>query len=102
SELKDFAGPTTFSRCAPSTNLVASSNVTIGGGSTTLSFTETNDGNEALLTPSVTVDNGCSAAYSSGDSNSNGKLDVGEAWTFTCTVSPTTTTTYHAYGSGTG
>jgi hypothetical protein len=102
-ELKDFGGPTTFSICQPSTTLSASAGVTIHSGeSTVLSFSETNDGNEALLNVSVSADNGCSPSYSSGDTNLNNKLDVGETWVFTCTVSPTSTTTYTATGTGTG
>lgn len=102
-ELKDFAGPHNFDVCQPSTTLSASAGVTIpSGGSTVLSFSETNDGNEALLNASVSANNGCSPAYSSGDTDNDGKLDPGETWVFTCTVSPTTTTTYTAIGTGTG
>jgi hypothetical protein len=102
-QLKDLAFGQ-FELCAPSTSLGASAADTtiINGGSTTLSFTETNDGNEDLENVSVTVDNGCTAAYSSGDTSDVGILNEGEAWVFTCTVSPTSTTTYHAYGVGTG
>jgi uncharacterized repeat protein (TIGR01451 family) len=54
-------------------------------------YTVTNTGNTALSNVMVTDNNGTSAntdddfsaAYFSGDSNSNNKLDVGETWTFT-------------------
>lgn len=101
-QLKDLAFGR-FQLCKPSTSLAASANVTIhSGNSTTLSFSETNDGSEALTSPNVIANNGCSPALFSGDTDSDGILDVGETWVFHCTVSPTVTTTYSAYGVGTG
>jgi hypothetical protein len=101
-QLKDLAFGQ-FELCQPSTSLSASADVTIiNGGSTELSFSETNDGNEDLENVSLTVDNGCTAAYSSGDTSDVGILNEGETWVFTCTVSPTSTTTYTAYAVGTG
>jgi archaellum component FlaG (FlaF/FlaG flagellin family) len=106
SELKDFAGPKSFAPCAPSTALSVlpvSAKVESGTNSTLLTFSELNNGNEALLNPTVTANNGCTPIYSSGDANSNGKLDVAETWVFTCTVTNiTANTTITAYGSGTG
>jgi hypothetical protein len=106
SELKDFAGPKSFNPCRPSTALSVSptSSKIHSGGSVTLTFSELNNGNEALLSPSVATDNaGCSPTNVSGDTNSNGKLDPGETWVFTCTISNiTANTTVTAWGSGTG
>jgi len=106
-ELKDFAGPQGFDVCQPSTDLAASASATTthSGDSVTLTFTEGNDGNETLLNPSVTTDNAaCNSnlAYSSGDTDLDGKLDSGETWSFTCTISPTADTTVTATGSGVG
>jgi hypothetical protein len=104
-ELKDFAGPQNFDVCQPSTDLGVSASTTIihSGDSVTLTFTEANDGNETLLTPTVTTDNpACTPTFSSGDTDSDGKLDPGETWSFTCTFSPTGDTTVVATGSGVG
>ena len=49
----------------------------------TFSFTVDNTGNVTLTAPTVTDDH-CTPAYASGDLNLNGKLDVEETWTFTC------------------
>jgi uncharacterized repeat protein (TIGR01451 family) len=49
-------------------------------------YSLTNSGNVTLDTPSVDDDNvdvGHDPLYSAGDTNHNGKLDVGETWTFT-------------------
>jgi hypothetical protein len=102
-QLKDLAFGS-FQTCRPSTSLAASGGGTfVTGTSVTLTFNETNDGNETLLNPNVIVNNGCSAAYDSGDTDTDGKLDPGETWVFKCTVSASTgSTTYSAYGVGTG
>jgi hypothetical protein len=86
----------------PSTALsvAASASVVHSGDQVTLTWTETNDGEVALNNPSVTGDNGCTPAYVSGDTNSNGKLDIGESWVFTCTVTVTATTTFTGLGNG--
>jgi hypothetical protein len=106
SELKDFAGPTSFNPCAPSTSLsVSPTSKTIhSGDNVTLTFSELNNGNEVLLNPTVSTDNaGCSPTFSSGDTNSNSKLDPGETWVFTCTITNVTANvTIVAWGSGTG
>ena len=105
SELKDFAGPTSFAPCKPSTLLsVDTTTKTIhSGDSVTLTFSEKNNGNEALSSPTVSANNGCTPSYSSGDANNNGKLDTTETWVFTCTISNVTAnTTITAWGSGIG
>lgn len=105
-ELKDFAGPHNFDVCQPSTALTASASVSTihSGGSATFTFTETNDGNEALLSPTVTTNNaGCTPAYASGDTDNDGKLDPGESWVFTCTLTNiTSNVTVVGTGSGIG
>jgi hypothetical protein len=53
----------------------------------TYTFFETNDGDAPLTNPSVTAA-GCtvtSATPNAGDTNTNGVLDPGETWQFTCT-----------------
>jgi len=128
SELKDFAGPTTFSRCQPSTALtktIAKVNTTAQpagtrsvtahvGDSITYAYTETNDGQDDLSQPNTTggptsttdnggwvTDNTCSpvlhvvgdgsttanSLHNIGDLNNDNKLNVGEAWKFSCTLS---------------
>ncbi|MGZ4447242.1 MAG: hypothetical protein ACXVW1_08780 [Nocardioides sp.] len=68
-------------------------------------FYETNDGDTALTSPSVTTDdaNCATATYSSGDTNTNGVLDIGETWAFTCSTSFSSTgsQTVTATGHGT-
>ena len=65
----------------PSTELTKTASAVI-----TYTFNERNNGDVALSNPSVSDPN-CSAApaYQSGDGNSNGLLDPGETWVFTCT-----------------
>src|SRR5439155_16717892 len=110
SELKDFAGPTTFSRCAPSTKLTkTATNPTTGATVTTVHsgdsvkyvYTDENDGKDPLTNVSVS-DDSCStvtptlkadAVHNIGDANNNSILDPGETWTFSCTKSVTATTT---------
>jgi hypothetical protein len=63
------------------------------GTSATLTYLVTNPGIVPLSSVSVIDDNGTpgnaaddfNATYVSGDANSNGKLDVGETWTYTAT-----------------
>jgi uncharacterized repeat protein (TIGR01451 family) len=89
--------------CAPSTNLTKTASATTvhSGDPVTYTYVETNDGNRILTSPSVEDDSCASVTYVSGDSNSDGKLDPGEAWTFTCTVAHlTATTTNTAIGHG--
>jgi len=104
-ELKDFAGPHNFDVCQPGTTLSATVSVSQihSGGSATFTFTETNTGNESLLTPTVTANNGCVPVYASGDGDNDGKLDPAESWVFTCTISNITSDlTVTATGSGVG
>jgi hypothetical protein len=105
SELKDFAGPTAFSRCAPSTLLTKTvDHATIHSGDlVTYTYTETNDGKDPLSNVSVT-DDSCtplSAPVKTGG-NQDAILDPGETWTYTCSTSLiTTTTTNTATATGT-
>ena len=109
SELKDFAGPHTFAVCAPSTALstttVPASAKVASGGSVTFTFNEDNDGNEALLNPSVVTNNaGCvPVKTASSDTDGDGVLDTDETWVFTCTMTNiTANVTVVAWGNGTG
>ena len=49
----------------------------------TSTFTVTNPGNTPLSTVTVT-DNKCTPVFQSGDTNSDGRLDLTESWIFTC------------------
>jgi hypothetical protein len=103
-QLKDYALGS-FAVCQPSTALRASaSRSTVHvGESTTLSFYETNDGNVPLSSVAVTTDTaGCTPAYDSGDANTNNKLDPGETWLFTCSVSFGTSGTKTVTATATG
>jgi hypothetical protein len=112
-ELKDFAGPHNFDVCAPATTLSVSPTTSTvrSGGNVSLTFSEANTGNEVLLNPGVvatfsgTAGTGCTAVHASpnGDTNADGKLDPGETWTFTCTLTNVTVGgTVSAYAFGTG
>ena len=73
---------------------------TSSGGTVTLTFAETNNGDVPLTSPTVTADNGCTPAFVSGD-DGDGVLEPGETWLFTCTITNVTTdTTVTAIGSG--
>jgi hypothetical protein len=115
SELKDFAGPQNFDVCQPSTTLTVNPTTkTIhSGDNVTLTFSEQNTGNETLLNPGVATDNaGCSPTgvdttpadgFNDGDTNQDGKLDPGETWLFSCTITGVTANvTVNAYAFGTG
>jgi hypothetical protein len=86
-----------FELCKPSTKLSKSATMTTAvsvATTATYSYTEENDGNDALTPPngatatgrnSLVADDSCSpVTYSSGD-NGNFILDPGETWTLTCT-----------------
>jgi hypothetical protein len=81
------------------------------GSSASLTYIVTNPGIVALSSVAVVDDNGTpasaaddfNATYSSGDTNSNNQLDVGETWTFTATrtvVAGQTTRTGKVTASG--
>jgi hypothetical protein len=111
SELKDFAGPTSFAPCVPSTKLTktASAATVEKGGSVTYTYKETNDGTDPITLTSETDDHcspvtatlGSDGVHDVGDTNNNGILDPGETWTFTCTTTLTSTTTNKATFVGT-
>jgi archaellum component FlaG (FlaF/FlaG flagellin family) len=110
-ELKDFAGPVSFAPCVPHTTLTKTASPTKveSGGSVTYTYTELNDGSDPINLTSET-DNHCSPVtptlgadnvHNIGDTNTNGILDPGETWTFTCTTTLTATTTNTATFVGT-
>ena len=69
------------------TNTAATASPTTAhaGDNVTFTFYEKNDGDVDLTSPSVTTDDaGCTPAYASGDSDTDGVLDQGEEWAFTC------------------
>jgi hypothetical protein len=70
--------------------------VPAAGGSVTYSYTVLNTGDVPLSNITVTDDkcgNGNPLAYTGGDANGNGLLDLTEAWQFTCSTVITVTTT---------
>jgi hypothetical protein len=101
--LKDFE-LVQFNTCRPSTILtktVDKADVTVGD-TVTYTYVEENDGQVSLTNPFVTDDKCSPVTYASGDTNNNGVLDVGEKWTFTCTLhNVTANTTNTAIGHGT-
>ena len=118
STLKDFA-MVPFNTCRPSTSLSLSTSPTPNAGSdilvhkgdsVTFTFTETNDsslGTPALLNPSVTMSSSpsgatCTPLKTGGDTNNDGKLDRGEAWTFACSVTFNTAGSFTIKGTAHG
>jgi hypothetical protein len=92
-QLKDYALGS-FAVCKPTTTMKANamtSNTTGGvahlGQSITYTAYEKNDGTDPLNSPSVTGTGCTSWSNTSGDTNTNGKLDPGETWVFQCTTS---------------
>ena len=97
SVLKDFA-LANFNTCSPTTTMSvspAASQLIHAGGHVDYTFNENNDGNVALTSPSVSVTISPSAGTSgcgtttlvpASDTNSNGILDPGETFQFTCTA----------------
>jgi hypothetical protein len=110
-ELKDFGGPHSFAPCVPHTTLTKTANPSKiePGGSVTYTYTEVNDGTEPITLTSETDDScapvtptlGADGVHNIGDTNTNGILDPGETWTFTCTTTLTATTTNTATFVGT-
>jgi len=70
------------------------------GGSVTYTYTVTNTGDIELLNVTVTDDKCAPVTYKSGDTNSDGKLQVDETWTFQCTATLTETTKNTAVVTG--
>ena len=118
STTKDFA-IIPFNTCAPSTTLSLTTSPTPNAGSdilvhkgdsVTFTFTETNDsqlGTPALLNPSVTMSSSpagatCTPLKTGGDTNNDGKLDRGEAWTFACSVTFNTAGSFTIKGTAHG
>jgi hypothetical protein len=108
-----------FNTCVPSTTLSLSTSPTPNAGSdilvhkgdsVTFTFTDTNDssvGTPPLLNPSVTMSSTpagatCSPVKTGGDTNNDGKLDRGEAWTFACSVTFNTTGSFTIKGTAHG
>jgi uncharacterized repeat protein (TIGR01451 family) len=74
-----------------------------GPGSVTYNYNVWNVGGEVPLTNVTVTDDACSpVTYVSGDTNSNGQIDLGEAWKYTCTTTLAKTTTNTAIATGHG
>jgi uncharacterized repeat protein (TIGR01451 family) len=101
-ELKDFAGPTTFSVCVGGTTLTKTASATKvhTGDSVTYTYMEDNTGKDPLSNVVVSDDKCSPVTFVSGDTNGNNILDTTETWTYTCTTTLTATTTNTATGSG--
>ena len=89
-EASQFVGTSTAYIFIPSTNLtkkVSSSKVHVGD-EVTYTYYEKNDGTPGanLYSPYVKDDKCSPVNYSSGDNNSNGVLEVGETWVYTCSM----------------
>lgn len=95
----------------PSTVLTkeADQNVIVAGETVTYTYTETNDGDVPLINPTVTDDT-CAPVvgvdvvpadgFNDGDTNTDGVLDPGEAWVYTCSMVINENTTNTAVGHG--
>ncbi|HVA85453.1 MAG TPA: hypothetical protein VNF73_03930 [Candidatus Saccharimonadales bacterium] len=70
------------------------------GGSVTYTYVVTNKGNVPLSNISVVDDKCPNVTPTGGDTNSNGKLDLGESWTYSCTTTLTVTTTNTVLATG--
>ena len=88
---------------APQIALAVSASPTslVGSGSVTYTYSVTNPGSVALSAVSV-ADTTCIPAYVSGDANSDGLLQPGETWIYTCTATLSVNTTDAAKATGTG
>ncbi len=65
-----------------------------GSGKVTYNYTVWNVGGKQALTNILLTDDKCSpVTFISGDTNSNGKLDPGETWNYSCTATLSKTTT---------
>lgn len=75
-----------------------------GGGSVKYTYLVTNPGTVSLNNVTVLDDKCAQVLGPNGDSNVNGKLDVGEVWTYTCVqnLKATTTNTGTAKGDANG
>jgi len=72
-----------------------------GPSSVTYNYTVRNVGGLQALDDVTVTDDACSpVTYVSGDTNSNGKLDPGELWKYTCVTTLSTTTTNTAIATG--
>jgi hypothetical protein len=77
------------------------SSLPAGGGPVSYTYAVTNSNPDAPLSLVVVSDDKCSpVGYVSGDTNTDGKLQSSETWTFTCTMTLTATTTNVATASG--
>jgi len=97
SDVSNHFGVTAGINIVKSTNGVDANTATgpllVVGTTATFTYVVTNTGTTALGTVTVTDDNGTSGStaddfsptFSSGDTNSNSRLDVGETWTYTAT-----------------
>lgn len=75
-----------------------------GPGLVTYTYVAKNIGTVTMIGPWVKDDKCADVKYVSGDTNNNGRLSVGESWTYTCTkiVSVTETNVATAHGQSNG
>jgi hypothetical protein len=88
----------------PSTSLTESASPSAGRIPLPVTFTyhETNTGTDAITDVAVSGSVCGSATYQSGDANSNGVLDPGETWIYTCQHTFTTVGSFTDNGLATG
>jgi uncharacterized repeat protein (TIGR01451 family) len=70
------------------------------GGPVTYSYAVTNTGNVPLSNVTLVDDKCATVAFLGGDTNADSKLDLTETWTYSCTMSISTTTTNIATATG--
>ncbi len=72
----------------------------VGPGSVTYNYKVWNVGGVRALTNVTLTDDKCAPLFLSGDTNRNSKLDPGEVWNYSCSVTLATTTTNTAVATG--
>ena len=89
--------------CTPGIAVVKTASATdlpVGGGSVTFTYAVTNTGQAALSSVGVSDDKCSPVTFVGGDADTDGKLDLSETFTYTCTTAVTTTTKNVATATG--
>ncbi|MHB8440123.1 MAG: DUF7507 domain-containing protein [Acidimicrobiales bacterium] len=86
--LEDSLSPQLITVTSPHTTLTESASPTSGVTplAVTYTYTETNDGTDPISGVTVSGSSCGAATYVSGDANTNGILDPGETWVYTCSI----------------
>ncbi|HZC33645.1 MAG TPA: isopeptide-forming domain-containing fimbrial protein [Candidatus Bathyarchaeia archaeon] len=78
----------------------SASSLPFPGGPVTYTYAVTNTGNVPLSNVTLTDDKCSTVAFLGGDTNADNKLDLTETWSYSCTMSISTTTTNIATATG--